>query len=109
MDEFPNDHLLKRFTGEIYYDVPRLKGLFSTMKRENWNEEMISNAVDEYLNDLPNREEFIYKRANAAKGIKIGDPKQKDIDKARDVMTKLLAAVSEYQHFDMKMKERRPL
>src|SRR6201989_451060 len=91
VDDFPNDHLLKRFTGDIYYEAPRLKNLFSVMKRENWNEEMISQAVKNYLEDLPNREEFIYKRANAAKGIKIGDPKQKDIDAAREVMTKLLA------------------
>ena len=60
VDEFPNDHLLKRFTGDIYYDVPRLKNLFSVMKRENWSEEMISRAVTEYLEDLPNREEFFY-------------------------------------------------
>src|SRR5438045_439086 len=66
VDDFPNDHLLKRFTGDIYYDVPRLKNLFSVMKRENWNEEMIRRAVTEYLEDLPNREEYIYKRANAA-------------------------------------------
>jgi len=106
VDEFPNDHLLKRFTGDIYYDVPRLKNLFSVMKRENWNEEMISRAVSEYLADLPNREEYIYKRANTVKGIKVGDVKQKEIDAARDVMTKLLAAVAEYQRYDAKMKGR---
>jgi DNA helicase-2/ATP-dependent DNA helicase PcrA len=104
VDDFPNDHLLKRFTGDIYYDVPRLKSLFSTMKRENWNEAFINKAIDEYLEDLPNREEFIYKRANAAKGIAIGDPKQKDIDAAHDMMKKLLAAVAEYQRYDAKMK-----
>ena len=104
VDDFPNEHLLKRFTGDIYYDVPRLKNLFSVMKRENWDEDMISRAVTEYLDDLPNREEYIYKRANAVKGIKIGDPKQKDIDAAKDVMAKLLAAVSEYQRYDVKMK-----
>ncbi|WPU99679.1 ATP-dependent DNA helicase [Mucilaginibacter sp. cycad4] len=106
VDEFPNDHLLKRFTGDIYYDVPRLKSLFSTMKRENWNAEMIEQAVNDYLEDLPNREEFIYKRANAKAGIKIGDPKQKDIDAAHDVMKKLLAAVGEYQNYTEKMKAR---
>jgi DNA helicase-2/ATP-dependent DNA helicase PcrA len=106
VDEFPNDHLLKRFTGDIYYDVPRLKSLFSTMKRENWNAEMIEQAVNDYLEDLPNREEFIYKRANAKAGIKIGDPKQKDIDAAHDVMKKLLAAVGEYQNYIEKMKTR---
>jgi DNA helicase-2/ATP-dependent DNA helicase PcrA len=106
VDEFPNDHLLKRFTGDIYYDVPRLKNLFSVMKRENWNEEMINRAVAEYLEDLPNRETFIYKKANAVRGIKAGDVKQKDIDAASEVMTKLLAAVAEYQRYDAKMKHR---
>ncbi len=104
VDEFPNDHLLKRFTGDIYYDVPRLRNLFSTMKRENWDHAMIEKAVQEYVDDLPNREEFIYKRANPAKGISIGDPKQKDIDAAMELMKKLLVAVGEYQRYDAKMK-----
>src|SRR6201986_869493 len=72
IDDFPNDHVLKRFTGEVYYDVPRLRELFSTMKKENWNEEMIRIAVKQYLDDLPLRDEFIYKKANAAQGIKAG-------------------------------------
>jgi len=104
IDEFPNDHLLKRFTGEKYYDAPRLKSLFSTMKTEAWDEAHIEKAVKEYLEDLPNRDEFIYKKANVKAGIKAGDPKQKDIDKAHDLMKKLLAAVSEYKNFDKKMK-----
>jgi len=106
VDEFPNDHLLKRFTGDIYYDAPRLKNLFSDMKRENWTAEAIEKAVEDYLADLPFRDEYIYKRANAVKGIKVGDPKQKDIDAQKDAMKKLLAAVAEYQNFDAKMKSR---
>lgn len=46
VNDFPNDHLLKRFTGDIYYDVPRLKNLFSTMKRENWSEAFIEKAIN---------------------------------------------------------------
>ncbi len=106
VDEFSNDHILKRFTGEIYFEAPRLKSLFSTMKSEGWNEAVIEKAVNEYLEDLPNRDEFIYKRANAKAGIQIGDLKQKDIDKVRDQMTKLLAAVGEFRNFDKKMKAR---
>src|SRR6201746_2929943 len=41
IDDFPNDHLLKRFTGDVYFDTPRLKGLFSTMKSEGWDEPAI--------------------------------------------------------------------
>src|SRR5471030_353484 len=58
VDEFPNDHLLKRFTGEVYYDAPRLKDLFSTMKKENWSEEIMNAAVEEYLKDLHLRDGF---------------------------------------------------
>jgi DNA helicase-2/ATP-dependent DNA helicase PcrA len=104
VDEFDNDHLLKRFTGDVYYDTKRLKDLFSTMKRENWDATMIEAAVQEYLDDIPNREEFVYKRANSKTGIKVGDPKQKDIDAAHDLMKKLVAAVREYQNYDVKMK-----
>jgi DNA helicase-2/ATP-dependent DNA helicase PcrA len=106
VDEFDNDHLLKRFTGDVYYDTKRLKDLFSTMKRENWDAAMIETAVQEYLDDIPNREEFVYKRANSKTGIKVGDPKQKDIDAAHDLMKKLVAAVREYQNYDAKMKTR---
>jgi DNA helicase-2/ATP-dependent DNA helicase PcrA len=106
IDDFPNDHILKRFTGEVYYDVPRLRELFSTMKKEDWNKELISAAINEYLNDIHLREGFFYKRANAVKGIKMGDPHHDKIEKARDAMAKLLSAVSEYENFDKKMKDR---
>ncbi|TWI99945.1 DNA helicase-2/ATP-dependent DNA helicase PcrA [Mucilaginibacter frigoritolerans] len=106
VDEFANDHLLKRFTGDIYYDTPRLKDLFSTMKKEDWSEDVITEAVNEYLKDLHLRDGFFYKRANATKGIKAGDPNQREIDKAHDTMRKLLAAVGEYRNFDKKMKNR---
>ena len=106
VDEFPNDHLLKRFTGDIYFDAPRLKRLFSTMKSEGWDADIIAAAVKEYIDDLPNREEFIYKRANAKTGIKIGDPKQKDIDAEQEKMQKLMAAVNEYKNYALKMGEK---
>ncbi len=106
VDEFPNEHLLKRFTGEIYYDVPRLRELFSTMKKEDWNKEIIHTAVNEYLTDIHLRDGFFYKRANAPKGIKAGDPHEANIAKAKDAMAKLLAAVGEFENFERKMKER---
>src|SRR5665213_178706 len=99
VDEFANDHVLKRFTGEIYYDIPNLKSLFSDMKKESWDEIIFENAVKEYLDDLPNREKYIYKKANPKMGIKVGDLKQKDIDKAHERMQKLLAGVREFKNF----------
>ena len=106
VDDFPNEHLLKRFTGDVYFDAPRLKRLFSTLKSEGWDADIIAAAVKEYIDDLPNREEFIYKRANAKAGISIGDPKQKDIDKVVEAMEKLMAAVNEYKNYALKMGEK---
>ena len=106
VDEFAPSHPLKRFTGDVYFDVSRLKSLFSTMKKESWDEATIKKAVDEYLADLPLRDEFVYKRPNAKQGIKVGDPKQKDIDAATEKMKQLLAAVGEYKNYDAKMKAR---
>ncbi|GAA4334244.1 ATP-dependent DNA helicase [Mucilaginibacter gynuensis] len=104
IDGFHNEHLLKRFTGDIYYEQARLKKLFSTMKSEGWDAAMIRNAVHEYMEDLPNRDQYIYKRANAKAGIQVGDVKQKDIDKVQEAMDKLLAAVGEYEVYQAKMK-----
>ncbi|MBL4675638.1 MAG: ATP-dependent helicase [Mucilaginibacter sp.] len=104
VDDFGNNHLLKRFTGDTYFETKRLKSLFADMKKENWSEEQMVKAVKDYLADLPNRDEFIYKRANAKTGVKVGDVKQKDIDKIAESMGKLLAGVSEYSNYDAKMK-----
>src|ERR1700761_9265185 len=49
VDDFPNEHLLKRFTGDTYFDTKRLKDLFSSMKSENWSEEDFYRAIDEYI------------------------------------------------------------
>ncbi len=67
---------------------------------------MITETVAEYLKDLHLRDGFFYKRANSTKGIKVGDPNQGAIDKAQDLMKKLLAAAGEYRNFNKKMKER---
>src|SRR5687767_5528288 len=36
IDSFPKNHLLKRYRGDVYYEVRNLADLFSTMKQENW-------------------------------------------------------------------------
>lgn len=104
IDSFEIDNPLKRFTGEVYYDATRLKKLFSTMKNEAWDEQMINLAVKEYLDDLPLRDEFIYQKSNAKAGYKVGDVKQKKIAEKKEKMELLLAAVSQFKNFEALMK-----
>src|SRR5215218_7435983 len=47
IDSFPKNHPLKRYRGDVYYEINNLQSLFSTMKREGWTPEFIDNKIDE--------------------------------------------------------------
>jgi len=104
IDNFPKNHPLKRYRGDVYFEVNNLKSLFSSMKREGWSPEFILSKIDAYIADLPNRDEFIYKKAY--KQFKAGDLKQNKIDDEIEKMEKLRAAVGEFNHFQTLMKAR---
>lgn len=104
IDSFPKNHPLKRYRGDVYFEVNNLQHLFSNMKREGWTPAFISQKIDEYIADLPNRDEFIYKTNKAGKWNK-GDLKpayQDEIER----MEKLRAAVGEFDRFQQLMRKR---
>jgi DNA helicase-2/ATP-dependent DNA helicase PcrA len=105
IDNFPPKHPLKRYGLDPYYEAQRLKSLFSTMKKEGWSADFISEKIDLYLNDLPNREKYIYKRANSKTGVKAGDVKQSAIDEEKEKMEKLRAAAKEFDAFETIMRK----
>src|SRR5205085_10493223 len=41
IDSFPKGHALKRYRGDVYFEINNLQSLFSTMKREGWTSEWI--------------------------------------------------------------------
>lgn len=104
IDGFPKNHPLKRYRGDVYFEINNLKNLFSNMKKEGWTAEYINNAIDVYLKDIPTRDEFIYQRAY--KQFKKGDLKQTQIDLVTERMEKLKAAVNEFNRFKELMKKR---
>lgn len=104
IDGFAKDHPLKRFRGDVYFEIHSLQSLFSLMKREGWSAEFINQKVDEYLNDLPSREEYICKRAT--KEFKKGDVRVDKIAEQAEKMDKLRAAVQEFGRFQQLMRQR---
>jgi DNA helicase-2/ATP-dependent DNA helicase PcrA len=104
IDGFEKNNPLKRYRGDVYFEINNLQQLFSSMKKEGWTPEFISEKIDAYLNDLPNRVEFIYKRAY--KQFKAGDLKENKIVEEQEKMAKLLAAVNEFPHFQQLMRRR---
>lgn len=103
IDELPYDHPVKRGRADVYFFEHHLFQLFRQMKTERWTVEMVEGKIDEYLTDLPNREEFIYQisRGDFKKG-EIKEAKLKDVQRR---MERLRAACRLYPRYQEKMKQ----
>ena len=103
IDSFPKNHPLKRYRGDVYYEMRNLQNLFSTMKREGWTPDYITRKIDQYLADLPTRDEYLAKRAT--KEFKKGDIRTDKIAEEKERMDKLRAAVGEFEPFQALMRK----
>lgn len=104
IDAFPKNHPLKRYRGDVYYEVTNLQMLFSTMKREGWAPLFINQKIDEYIHSLHTRDEFVYKKKY--KEFNAGDLKRDKIEEEKERMEKLRAAVNEFDRFQSMMRQR---
>lgn len=104
IDTLPKNHPLKRYRGDVYYEITNLQSLFSTMKREGWSAEFINTKIDEYIKDLPTRDEFVCKRATGS--FKKGEIRTDKIAEATEKVEKLRAAVNEFERFQQLMRSR---
>ncbi len=104
IDAFPKSHPLKRYRGDVYFEINNLHSLFSTMKKEGWTPAFINQRIDEYLAAISTREEFIYKRKY--KDFLPGDLKKDKIEEQKEKMEKLRAAVNEFDTFQQMMRKR---
>lgn len=102
IDELPKNNPLKRYRGEVYYDLKRMKDLFADMKKEGWTPEQINDAINRYIGSLPLRDKYIYK--NSGKNYKKGDVKQNKIDEESEKMEATRAAVNLFERFQQKME-----
>ena len=104
IDSFPKNHPLKRYRGDVYFEINNLQSLFSIMKREGWVPAFINKKIDDYVESLPSRDEFIYKRK--FKDFKAGDLKKDKIEEEKEKMERLRAAVGEFSRFQDLMRRR---
>jgi DNA helicase-2/ATP-dependent DNA helicase PcrA len=104
IDSFPKNNPLKRYRGDVYFEITNLQALFSTMKREGWTPLFINQKIDEYIHSLHSREEFIYKRKY--KEYNAGDLKKDKIEEEKERMEKLRAAVGEFDLFQSMMRQK---
>lgn len=104
IDTLPKNHPLKRYRGDVYYEINNLQSLFSTMKREGWSPQIINEKIDEYIKSLPTRNEFVCRRTT--RSFKKGDVRTDKIAEATEKAEKLRAAVNEFERFQQLMRSR---
>lgn len=104
IDGFDKTNPLKRYRGDVYFEITNLQSLFSNMKKEGWTPAFIYQKIDEYLADLPNRDEFIYKRKY--KEFNAGDLKKDKVAEEMERMEKLRAAVGQFDRFQQLMRKK---
>ena len=104
IDNFPKNHLLKRYRGDVYFEINNLRNLFSSMKREGWPPAFINQKIEDYLKDLSQREEYVYKRKY--KQFNAGDIKQDKLDEEKERIEKLRAAVNEFENYQNLMRQK---
>jgi len=107
IDAFANDHLLKKFKGDVYLGWKKYANLFRTMKAENWDSVKIKQAIEderERLMDLP---EYIYKRKTTNKKLgrtfQKGDVNIGKVDSDIEKFEKLMACANEFENFQALM------
>ena len=106
IDGFKKDNSLKRYRGDIYFDAGRIFSVFQVMKKEGFSPDFMQQKIDTYVESLPLREEYIYKKKT--KNANAGDLKQAAIDEETEKMNRLKAAVAAYPVFQQIMdKEER--
>jgi DNA helicase-2/ATP-dependent DNA helicase PcrA len=104
IDSLPKNNPLKRYRGDVYFEVKNLQSLFSAMKKEGWTPAFILERIDAYIADLANRDDFVYKRKY--KEFNAGDLKKDKIEEEKDKMEKLRAAVGEFERFQQLMRKK---
>jgi DNA helicase-2/ATP-dependent DNA helicase PcrA len=104
IDAFPKNHPLKRYRGDVYFEINNLRNLFSSMKREGWTADFIHQKIEEYIAHLPTRDEYIAKRATGA--FKKGDVRIDKIEEEKEKMERLRAAVHEFENYQDLMRKK---
>ncbi len=107
--QFKEGNPLKRYRGDVYYEMNRLMELFSIMKREFWSAEYVCQKADEYIDAIINAEpgSDYYKQFRYSK--KYGDKQAGDFkpafDEEKEKINLLKAAANEFINYQNLMRE----
>jgi DNA helicase-2/ATP-dependent DNA helicase PcrA len=103
INTIPANNPLKRFRGEVYYEKDRLKALYSLIKKEAWTTDYLNERIAMYLQALPTKEGFFYKKKY--KTFAVGNAKIGAIAEETEKLEMLKAAVNLYPVYNKMMAD----
>lgn len=106
LEHLPDGNVLKKYKGKIFNDAKNLAYHFEQMKREGWTSQKMIEAIELYIESLPENEKYQYKRGNQKTGVKVGDLKLADIKAVEEKMNRTKAAAQLYDEYQQKLEER---
>ncbi len=105
LEELELRHPLRRGRNDAYFYEKHLQNIFQLMKAEGWTVAHVHDAIDSYLESLPERPDFIYK-ANRGK-MRKGDLKEAKVEEAQLKMERLRAAAALFPRYQEAMRRAR--
>ncbi len=102
IDELKKDNPLKRYKGDVYYDLKNLEKLFSAIKREGWEMEWLKQEIIRYRDETI-MEEFHHK-VKVKKGIY---ELTNDGKKEQTKQNNLLAAIDCFDAYQKKLAQKK--
>jgi len=104
IDQLPPNSLLKRYVGDVYYDLQNLKSLFGLLKKDNISPEEIETKIQEAKKEALLDESYYYKRKYG--NNQPGDLNHKKFDSFSKGLDKLCEASKLLTVYKLKLKER---
>jgi len=109
VDQFDQDHPLKRYHGDVYYEASRLQNLFSVMKREDWTPDFVNEKIDDFIVLIADCEPDSayykeYKYSRKYKDKEAGSLKPAFVA-LKEKLEKLRVAVYEFPKYQQLMKD----
>jgi DNA helicase-2/ATP-dependent DNA helicase PcrA len=102
IDGFDAENPLKRYKGEVYYDLNNLTSLFSAIKREGWETNRLLQKIDDYANEIiPETDGFYNKKEKKKGNHTLTQAGKKEMER----MEKLKAAVNAFIHYQQMLAD----
>lgn len=105
VDELPNDSLIKRYVGDVYYDTQTLLKLFGLMKKDHLSAKEIQMLVANKLESMKTDEAYLYKRKSGDN--KKGDLNLRKYNADKEPLLKLVEASSLLNSYNNKLAKRK--